>query len=80
MIQSNANATSMARNLMMTPTGFDCDPSTQRGGLMANILNSQSQMMNNSEDLLTTIDGDKNSFFTNRFHTMQLEQKDDTIE
>ena len=36
----------------------------------------------NSEDLLTTLDGgDQSSYFTTkRFHSMQLEQKDDVIE
>ena len=34
----------------------------------------------NSEDLITTIDGDTSYFTSKRFHTMQLEQKDDMIE
>lgn len=38
--------------------------------------------VDNTEDLLTTIDGvDNSSYYTNkRFHSMQLEQKDDVIE
>lgn len=35
----------------------------------------------NSVDLLTTIDGDNSSYFASkRFHSMQLEQKDDVID
>lgn len=35
-----------------------------------------------SDDLLTTIDGDQSSYFTSakRYHNMQLEQKEDVIE
>jgi len=35
----------------------------------------------NSEDLMTTIDGDQSSFYTvKRFQNVQLEQKEDLIE
>jgi ABC-type Fe3+-hydroxamate transport system substrate-binding protein len=35
---------------------------------------------NNSDDLITTIDGDTSYFTSKRFHNMQIEQKDDVIE